>query len=527
MSSPRRFAALFLSFVSLAGCSGADFGVSNPGLDAGDDAALDTTEPADTADSADSADSADASADAATADAATGDAAADGPWGDAADAPAVDTCAPNACGGCKALTAAPGSKCGDCGSVACGADRESVVCNDPGKNACGGCALLPARPGDACGVGCGGGSYKCNGTELLACDGATAANSCGGCSTLLHAQGAACGTCGTLKYACAADRNSTYCPADDANACGGCGALAGRAGDACGGCGKLACSGDKASLVCNDPGKNACGGCGTLVGAINDACGACGKLACSGDKASLVCSDPGTNACGGCGALPVPLGSVCGICGTSTVVCSAATKGTTCQTPDDRSKDPSPSQTTSTSSATVVDRITAGFLPFTVARRATRIATVSLDLAREAYGCEKDPDCASPDPQCTCNCTTYTCVPQPTLVPDGLVLELWTGTPTAPGTLLDTATLKPTDVPAYGSATPAPLTFSFAKDHALAPATHVFLKLVVTGPGYSYRVYGNASATTPSVPYWWQQLPAAPFQSSFAPYVVVTSYDCP
>ena len=522
MSSSTRFAAILLVSPLLAACSGADFGVAAP---AGD-ASLDGADPTDTSVTSDASDASDTSVTSDTSDTSvTSDAGAPADTSDPdvgadaspldapADAPPVDSCVPNKCGGCKALAQSPGDKCGSCGVLACGSDHESVVCNDPGQNLCNGCSTLAGKPGDPSGVGCGGGTYKCSGTELLACDGATLANKCGGCSALPHAVGSACGVCNGGSYVCDPSNNNAVICSDPVTTP--------APGTACGGkCGSR-------TYACDAGGKStSCGPDPVTTPAPGTACG--GKCAgatyqCDSTKTLTTCVDPVPK------TAPV-ITSACGVCGTSTNQCNATRSDVTCVLPDDRAKDPLVSQTTSTSAQVQpADRITTIFLPFTVAKRATRIATVSLELAREAYGCEVYGDCDSYDPQCTCNCTTYVCKVQPTTVADGLALELWTGTPAAPGALLDTATLKPTDVPAYvtGSTSVAPMTFSFAKDHNLAAATKVFVKLVVTGPSYSFRMYGDASYGSTSVPYYWQQLPGVPMMQGYAPYLVVTSYDCP
>jgi hypothetical protein len=53
--------------------------------------------------------------------------------GDAGLDARVDGCISNACGGCGALSAQPGTACGTCGTYVCSADKSSVHCNDPGS----------------------------------------------------------------------------------------------------------------------------------------------------------------------------------------------------------------------------------------------------------------------------------------------------------------------------------------------------------------------------------------------------------
>jgi hypothetical protein len=439
----------------------------------------------------------------------------------------------------------PGEKCGACGVLICGTDKVSVTCNDPGKNLCNGCTALAAKPGDACGVGCGGGTYQCNGTDVLECKGATTANACGGCSALPHALGSACGVCNGGTYVCSpSDKNAVICsdpvttPAPGTSCAGKCGTLkyvcdaGGKStscgadpittpapGTPCGGtCGGATyqCDSTNTTTTCVDPAAWATP-IGTSCGGI---CGSA-AYACSADKTFTRCVDPVP-------ATAPAISTACGICGSSSNQCNAL-KTVACVKPDDRSKLLAPNQTASVASfnGVLADRLSTLWLPFTVGLRATRIETVSLELAREPYGCEQQGDCSSPDPQCSCNCTTLSCAPLPTIVTDGLALQLWTGTPAAPGALLETATYKPADVPVLSSAVPAPLTFTFSLDHNLAVGTNVFVRLVASGPSYSYRIYGTAGAVATGVPLYTALLSTLPSKQPFAPYVTVTSYDCP
>jgi hypothetical protein len=591
VSQLRPIRAFALCVPLFLGCSSAEFGVTNAGLDAGgDDASLDTAVLVDAADStAADAPSSDATdppetlvPDAAgdTADGAVADA-----LGDSADASPADTCASNACGGCTPLSKTPGDKCGACGTFACAADKDSVLCNDPGKNACGGCKSLSqspgascgacgivacsadgesvgcndpgknacngckplaAKPGDACGIGCGGGTYQCSGTEALECKDATMANACGGCSALPHALGTACGVCGGGTYVCSpSDKNAVVCsdpvttPAPG-TACGGkcntrkyacdpggkstsCGAdpvTTPAPATACGGkCGSATyqCDATNTATTCVDPAASstppgtACGGvCGSAT------------YVCSNDKSFTQCVDPVPT------GAPTPA-SACGVCGSSTNQCNAAKTGVACVKPDDRTPLNGPDQqlNPTVSAGYLADRVAAFELPFTVAKGSTRILTVNLQLAREAYGCELQGDCDTFDPECTCSCTSYSCAPKPTLTPNGLALELWTGTPAAPGTLLETSTETPSSIPLASAASPSSTTFSFNVDHRLAASTAVFVRLRVTGPGFQYRIYGDSKVTATSVRLYYHWLGTAPQQTAFEPWIFVQNFDCP
>jgi hypothetical protein len=222
------------------------------------------------------------------------------------------SCPPNACGGCKALTARPGETCGSgCGRYKCNGTDE-VICEDPRPNGCGGCKALPSAPGVACGA-CG--TYKCDGQEALVCND-PGLNECGGCAALTGRKDAPCGTGGCGRLHCTG-KDALTCEGPMANACGGCGMLDGSKDAPCGAgnCGRLHCRGSDA-LVCEGPMPNACGGCGTLMGTKDAPCGpgGCGRLRCRGNDA-LVCEGAMPNACGGCMALATPPGGDCGACG--------------------------------------------------------------------------------------------------------------------------------------------------------------------------------------------------------------------
>lgn len=111
----------------------------------------------------------------------------------------------NVCGGCGAIpptAGTPGAPCGACGTLTCSADKNSVVCTDPGLNSCGGCATLKAEPGTACGSGtCG--VTVCSGTERVTC------------APPKYPVGAQCGLCGTSSYACASPGQTTCQLPDD------------------------------------------------------------------------------------------------------------------------------------------------------------------------------------------------------------------------------------------------------------------------------------------------------------------------
>ena len=202
------------------------------------------------------------------ADAADAPVGADGPGdvvgiGGAVDAGGVDGGCDqeNACGTCSALTAAPGSPCGTCGTYMCTAAKTAVSCSDPGTNACGGCGSLAAAPG------------------------------------------AACGSCG--KYVCTTAKTGVSCSDPGLNACGGCGSLAAAPGAACGSCGMYVCTAGNSAVSCSDPGTNACGSCGSLSFTPGANCGSCGG--------KVQCPD------GGCSVgTPVDVGTACGgTCGAS------------------------------------------------------------------------------------------------------------------------------------------------------------------------------------------------------------------
>lgn len=76
-------------------------------------------------------------------------------------------------------------------------------------NACGGIAPLEGQPGDECGE-CGGGTWVCNGYELVDCIDPRSANACGGCGVLEAEPRSVCDLCPEGLWVCA-DENSVDC----------------------------------------------------------------------------------------------------------------------------------------------------------------------------------------------------------------------------------------------------------------------------------------------------------------------------
>ena len=210
------------------------------------------------------------------------------PGEDADPGDAVSCADPNPCGGCVALSGAPGAACGACGNGTWICDgRERVRCDGASLNACGGCALLDAAPQSACGD-CGRGRWLCDGVDALLCQGDTT-NGCGGCGTLTNAPGSPCSAaCGQGTWTCQGEED-VRCVGPGINACGGCATLIDDVGAPCGACGTWTCSGG--ALVCQDE-VNACGGCTALDGTPGDACGTCGSGA-------LECASTGGLRCAG------------------------------------------------------------------------------------------------------------------------------------------------------------------------------------------------------------------------------------
>jgi formylglycine-generating enzyme required for sulfatase activity len=208
-----------------------------------------------------------------------------------------------------------------------GADTEGD--SGGGSNACGGEATLVAAPGTGCGA-CGGGTWVCEGTDAVVCDGGIARNACGGCTTLRSEPGGGCilnpGEEPEIegRLVCTPE-GGLRCADVRANACGGDGVLrweddAAEPGEACGvGCsgGVLACE-DEDTLGCQvDPSDvlspNACGGCARLAGQPDEPCGNCGGglWTCDGTDAVTCEGARPTDACGGCGDMSAVVGQPC------------------------------------------------------------------------------------------------------------------------------------------------------------------------------------------------------------------------
>jgi hypothetical protein len=165
-------------------------------------------------------------------------------------APPCDAAAPNACGGCGPLELEPGAPCPDsCGTLYCGADGETLVCEPIPSNPCGGCIPLGARPGSECGS-CG--EWACGGDDALVCE-EVGRNECGGCEPLDGSLAEPCGTCDG-DWMCDGE-NALACVGGDPDPCGTCdGPSDVDEGDIC------ACEGDyparwacaSGELVCDD-----------------------------------------------------------------------------------------------------------------------------------------------------------------------------------------------------------------------------------------------------------------------------------
>ena len=252
----------------------------------------------------------------------------------------------NVCGGCDALTDAPGTPCGEDGVWICDGS-EDVFCFEGGggcdHNWCGGCDELPRALGESCGV-CETGVTSCNGPNDVHCFGERseddALNACSGCGELNFdgrsaEPGDGCGVCGSGELACDGEE-ALLCEGDEGegafNECGGCGEIAGELGAICGTCdtGTLACAiGGNDAVCASDRGEdalNACGGCGEME-AIGEACGTCdsGIWACDGTAATCEgdLGDDAINQCGECGpALEAGPEDACGTCGGGTFTCA-------------------------------------------------------------------------------------------------------------------------------------------------------------------------------------------------------------
>lgn len=506
-----RFSLPFaLMALLLGGCSGGDFATASPAdeVDAGEDVVVDSGTPGDTnvedSSTADTSvvdtDVADTNvadtnvadinvadtnvadtnvatpdADAATPDTSTSDTFSPDsmtPDTATADTSPPDTCVLNACGGCSPLDHVFGASCGGkCGSAKYECDpsdptKTKTVCKDP---------VTTAAPGTVCGGKCGSAKYQCklDGLSTECVDPVTTPAPLTGCG----------GKCGSATYECKPDLLSTHCvdpvttPAEGTDCTG---ALDGKCGSA-----TYQCATDKKSTSCVDP---------------------------------VPASSPSDKA-------------KCGVCGSSVALCNEAKTDVVCQVPDDRSMLVAPIQTAATTwGGADADRITQHLVQLTTTANQTRIAAVSLLLARRPYNCydyDSGSECVVPDPACTCDCGWNPCVKASTGA-DALTLELVAGTPAVPGGVLDTASVTPTDVPAWAlSTTPSiATTFSFTKDLKLPAGTKVFLRVVVKGGGQSYQAYGKVATTSSTHRLLTKRLSDPVIDPELDPYLVVRQYVC-
>src|SRR5690606_750042 len=104
----------------------------------------------------------------------------------------------NACGGCSALSQAPGSDCATdlgVGLWQC-EGTDGVTCIGSGTGACGGSVDPEPLPGLPCGD-CSEGRTVCDGPSAVVCnDEFAGVNDCGSCGELPAAPGDDCGECG-------------------------------------------------------------------------------------------------------------------------------------------------------------------------------------------------------------------------------------------------------------------------------------------------------------------------------------------
>ncbi|MGI5861214.1 MAG: hypothetical protein ACOX6T_04045, partial [Myxococcales bacterium] len=219
----------------------------------------------------------------------------------------------NACGGCRALDAKPGTTCGTCSVWACDG-KESLECKGPEETI-----------GSACTAdnGCQG-TYRCEAGELL-CDAPTK-NACGLCGgPEITGLGEDCtnnaGCAG--KMACAADGTRLVCYGPSKNNCGACGKPdvpgAGATCTAENGCeGVMTCNEEGTAVSCQTTlVKNECGLCGgAAITGLNEPCtnevGCEGITVCNTSGDSTLCNAPGKNNCGACGKPQVlNIGSSC------------------------------------------------------------------------------------------------------------------------------------------------------------------------------------------------------------------------
>ena len=212
---------------------------------------------------------------------------------------------PNACGGCEALLAEPGTPCNGCGALWRCSVEGTVTCTGVPINACGGCAVLDGTPGELCAQGAG--HLVCTGRDEIACSREGSTNECGGAGPISGGTlGSVCGACGDGHIECDLDdalRQRSRCVGETApNACGVCSVLDAPPGSSCGTCssGLVACgTGDSVATCVGDLGaaaQNLCGGCATLLQQPGDSCGLCGTVVCDSDSVGQVkCRDEGSN----------------------------------------------------------------------------------------------------------------------------------------------------------------------------------------------------------------------------------------
>lgn len=394
-------------------------------------------------------------------------------------------------------------------------------------NACGGCSVLSGTVGASCAGGCGGGKLSCKGTDALECTGMKAPNACGGCDPLDHVLGTTCGKCSTGSYVCDttdSSKNKTKCndpvttPAPG-TACTG--SDAGKCGTA-----KYQCTtvGTTTITKCVDPVSSPF--------AVGDPCGGkCGSATyqCTTDKTSITCNDP----------VPAtsPLASMkCGICESSITKCNSTKTDVVCEIPDDRSSALAPNNVVTASSwgTNQLNRYTALAVPFTATANGTRVDTVTVKLSRRPYYCIDWEDgsggCGVEDPNCVCDCWNP-CTIKPTGV-DVLKLELVTGTPSTPGSVLDTATVTPTSVPTYPTSPPYTIpstttTFTFTDTSIRLPVgTKFFLRLIAQGAGYHYQLWGAPPTTSSPVDVLFSKNGGAWSTNGVDPYLVVNRKAC-
>jgi hypothetical protein len=256
------------------------------------------------------------------------------------------------------------------------------------------------------------------------------------------------------------------------NACGGCTTLTAAPGTACGTCGGMyTCSGTNAVTCTGSMPVNACGGCLALTATPGTACGTCGgMIACSGMNAVTCSGSMPLNACGGCNVLTPPKDSACGICGTN--VCSGTT-ATTCSETATVSTDLLFTGTSAQQS--LGDNTLAFAYPV---RHKGRITTVGLLVSRYHYVFGTSPP------------------------PWSLTVELWTGTPAAPGTKLGGVTYNASNVPSTlisATSPAAPVTptnrtvFNFATTTTLNVGDPVHLRITRVGGADVFIFQGAAS----------------------------------